>query len=89
MSKLKVVAKPIDMIAVFTKDGIPTPVRFKYCEDDISTVIKVDRVILRETEKFAGNNMVIFRCQSTIGDMQKIYELKYELATCKWILFKI
>lgn len=86
---MKVVAKPIDMIAIFTKEGIPTPVRFKYYEDDSATVIKVDRVMIRETEKFAGNNIFVFRCQSLIGDIQKVYELKYELATCKWILFKI
>lgn len=86
---MKVVAKPIDMIAVFSKEGIPTPVRFKYCDDETAMVIKVDRVIIREAEKLAGNNMVVFRCQSTIDNIQKVYELKYELSTCKWILFKI
>lgn len=77
------------MIASFTKDGIPTPIKFKYCEDEGTTVVKIDRVILQETEKFAGNNMIVFRCQSLIGHIQKVYEIKYELATCKWILFKI
>lgn len=86
---MKIVAKPIDMIAVFTKEGILTPIKFKYCDDEGTTVVKVDRVILWETEKFAGNNMVVFRCQSLINNMQKVYEIKYELATCKWILFKI
>lgn len=86
---MKVVAKPIDVIAVFTKEGVPTPIRFKFSEEDTITVIKVDRVIIRDLERFAGNNMVVFRCQSLIDNMQKVYELKYELSTCKWILFKI
>lgn len=82
-------AKQIDMIAAFTKDGIPTPIKFKYCEDEEETVVKVNKVILRETERFAGNNMIVFRCQSLINHIQKVYEIKYELATCKWILFKM
>lgn len=86
---MKIVAKPIDMIAVFTKEGVLTPIKFKYCDDEGKTVVKIERVILREMEKFAGNNMVVFRCQSLINNMQKVYEIKYELATCKWILFKI
>lgn len=77
------------MIASFTKDGVPTPIKFKYHEDEGAIVVKVDRVILRETEKFAGNNMIVFRCQSSINNIQKVYEIKYELSTCKWILFKI
>ena len=82
-------AKQIIMIAVFNTDGIPTPIKFKYCEDEGETVVKVDKVILRETERFAGNNMIVFRCQSLINHIQKVYEIKYELATCKWMLFKI
>lgn len=77
------------MIASFTKDGVPTPIKFKYHEGEGAIVVKVDRVILRETEKFAGNNMIVFRCQSSINNIQKVYEIKYELSTCKWILFKI
>ncbi len=86
---LKIVAKPIEMIAVFTKEGIPAPIRFRYSGEEGTTVVKVDKVLLRETEKFAGNNMLLFRCQSLINDMQVVYEIKYEMASCKWILFKI
>ena len=78
------------MIASFTREGIPTPIRFKYYNEDEGTdIIKIDRVVFRETEKFAGNIMIVFRCQSLINDIQRSYEIKYELATCKWILFKI
>ena len=87
---MKVMAKPIEMIAWFTEDGTPKPVRFKIKNPDESvTVINVDRVIFKDLEKLAGNKMILFRCQSIINDIDKIYELKYELNTCKWMLYKM
>jgi len=46
-------------------------------------------VLFKETEKLAGNIMIVYRCQSLIDDVIKQFEIKYELATCRWILFKI
>ena len=82
---MKVVARPIDVIACFALDGAPTPLRFKY--DD--RVIKIDRVISKQLEKLAGNNMFVFTCQSCISGQERVYEIKYELRSCKWMLFKI
>lgn len=87
---MKVVAKPIEMVAWFTEDGVPNPVRFRIKSDDrLMSVIKIDRVVFREKEKLAGNSMIVFRCQSIINNMDRTYELKYEVNTCKWMLYKI
>jgi hypothetical protein len=87
---MKVIAKDIEMIAWFTEDGTPTPLRFKIrSEDESVNVIKVDRVLFKEKEKLAGNLMMVFRCQSVINNIDRIYELKYELSTCKWMLYKM
>lgn len=88
---MKVVAKPIEMIAMFSQDGVPTPIRFRLHngEEGIAEVIKVDRVITKDSEKLAGNRRIIFNCQSCINGIQRMYQLKYEIDTCKWILFKI
>lgn len=87
---MKVIAKPIEMIAWFKEDGTPNPIRFRLKnEDEASTVIKVDKILYCQKEKLAGNNMLVFNCQSVIEGMEKIYELKYEVATCRWVLFKI
>ncbi|MBU3110085.1 hypothetical protein [Clostridium lacusfryxellense] len=51
--------------------------------------IKVDKVISVEKEKLAGNFMLVFTCQSVIKAAERVYELKYELITCKWILYKL
>lgn len=87
---MKTFARPIDMVCWFEKTGIPHPVRFKITgEDESETVIKVDRVLALDKEKLAGNEMLVFKCQSIINKTQRLFELKYELRTCKWILFKM
>lgn len=87
---MKVVAKPIEMVAWFENGGKINPVRFRIKnEDDALKVIKVDKILKRESEKLAGNPMKIFTCTSIIDGIETIFELKYEINTCKWILFKI
>jgi len=87
---LKVVVKPIEMISYTNREGVPRPVKFRVeSEDKTFLTIKVDKVIQTELEKYAGNRMYKFRCQSIISGTEKIYEIKYEIDTCKWILYKI
>jgi hypothetical protein len=52
-------------------------------------VIKVDRILFKEEEKLAGNRMILYRCESIINNMQRTFELKYEISTCKWYLYKM
>lgn len=85
---MKVIAKPIEMICWFDKDGVH-PIRFRLQEqDEKNIVIKVDKVITKTMERLAGNNMLVFECQSIINGRERRYQIKYELATCRWILFK-
>lgn len=87
---MRVLAQPIEMISYTDDKGDIRPLRFRLkVEDEALRVIKVDKVIIRETEKLAGNNMIVFKCQSLIDNVEKLFEIKYELKTCKWILFKI
>jgi len=87
---MKVVAKPIEMVAWTDTKGNINPVRFKITkEDETSSVVKIDKVISVDKEKLAGNNMLVFKCQSTVNGADKLYEIKYELSSCRWVLFKI
>ncbi len=86
---MRILMQPIEMIAWFTLAGTPNPIRYKMTSNDTtSVVIKVDKVVTRSEEKLAGNRMLIFRCQSEVNGILKLYELKYELSTCKWYLYK-
>ena len=87
---MKVLMKPIKIIAWFDENGKPNPVRFNISlPDESSVTIRIDRVIKKHEEKLAGNRMLVFTCQSVINNIEKMYEIKYELSSCKWYLYKI
>ncbi|MDX9917401.1 MAG: hypothetical protein RBT15_05220 [Gudongella sp.] len=87
---MKVLMKPIEMIAWFNDKDYPVPLRFRLDDENKERqVIKVGRVFSYEEERLAGNRMVVYRCEGIVGDQQKMFELKYEISTCKWFLFKI
>lgn len=92
---MKVVMKPIDMIAWSTEDGTLTPLKFRINEEEnrktktSKKIIKVNKILLKKEEKLAGNRVLVYRCQSTVNKTEKVYELKYEFSTCKWFLYKI
>jgi len=86
---MKVLMHPIEIIAWFSCEGVPRPLRFKILYNNRATVIKVDKVIFKTEEKIAGNKMLIFRCQSVIDGRLRDFELKYEYSTCRWFLYKM
>lgn len=87
---MKILMKPIEMIAWFTTDKNPIPLRYRLIdENNTYKVINVHRIIFAECEKLAGNKMILYKCESKINNTKRIYELKYEVDTCKWFLFKI
>lgn len=87
---MKIYAKPIEMISYTKLNGEINPIRFRLqLEDDSLKVIKVEKVLIRDVEKLAGNNMMVFKCKSVINNIEKLFEIKYELNTCKWMLFKM
>ncbi|MCB2290593.1 hypothetical protein LGK97_12525 [Clostridium sp. CS001] len=87
---MKIVAKSIEVVSYTDDKGDIRPLRFRIQNEDQTTkVVKIDKVITKETEKLAGNYMLVFKCQSLIDNIQRLFEIKYELQTCKWMLFKI
>lgn len=79
---MKVLNHPIDMIAVFESGtGKITPFKFRY--KDIS--VRVQKILKTYEEKIAGNRRIVFVCMHNEKD---VYEIKYEVDTFKWFLFK-
>lgn len=82
---MKAVAAPIDMLAWGDYKGTVHPIRFRY----ESRIIRIDKVVTQGVNKFAGKNMLVFVCQGRINEEDHLFELRYEVKTCKWMLFKI
>ncbi len=87
---MKVIAQPIEVVSYTDSKGNIKPLRLRLQKkDETLKVIRVDKVIIKETEKLAGNTMFVFKCQSLINNVMEIFEIKYDLKTCKWMLYKI
>ncbi len=82
---MKILSTPITVLAHFDNDGTPHPIHFKLADKEI----KIEQVVSVTEEKQAGNKMMVFRCQSEIGGELKPFEIKFELGTCKWYLWKM
>ena len=89
MIHIKVVAKNIEMIAYFKGDGMINPIRFRLEEEGRLEVIKINKIISTDMEKFCGNKMMVFTCSAFINNTEKIFEIKYDVEKCRWMLFKI
>ncbi len=77
------------MIAWFKGVEMPIPIKFRLLDGEYAQVIKVHKIIQMTEKKLAGNKMFFYRCQSIIGNGERIYELKYEVEKCRWYLFKM
>lgn len=86
---MKIINKPIEVIALFLDAGTISPLKFRLMLEGRLQVFKVDKIITKTTEKLAGNRMIVFVCQSEINGSLKQYEIRYELDTMKWYLFKM
>jgi hypothetical protein len=87
---MKLIAKPVEMVAHTNEKGEIRPYRFRVkLDEEPEKVIKVDKVIFKQTEKLAGNPMILYKCQSLDGEEVRYFDLKYELNTCRWILFRM
>ncbi len=86
---MKVLMKTVDMICLSTSEGAITPLKFRFKEGDQSTTIRIDRIIERKEEKLAGNRMLVFTVQSTLNGIERVFEMKYEIQSLKWYLYKL
>lgn len=78
---MKILNEPIKVMAVFYTNGKIEPVKFRL-ED---TVVKIERIMKTYEENIVGNTRIVFVC---LHNGKDIYELKYELSSKTWYLFK-
>lgn len=76
--------RPVDVIARFIGIQAPRPVKFRLPQEDVTVI--VDRIISQSEDRRAGNRMIVYCCESEVRGVKRRYELKYEIATCRWYL---
>jgi len=87
---MKIIGDEIDVIVKFKRKNKPIPVKFSIQEgQEPPRVIRVDKVLFSEEEKLAGLRSYVYRCQSVIDGEERLFELKYYIQDCRWVLYKI
>ncbi|SHJ59671.1 hypothetical protein SAMN05444373_10844 [Thermoclostridium caenicola] len=87
---MKVLMKSVDMICLSSREGEIRPLKFRIQESNGEfRIVKIDRVISKKEEKTAGNRMLVFTVQSVMDGVERIYEMKYEIQTTRWYLYKL
>ncbi|HBV85745.1 MAG TPA: hypothetical protein DEF42_03600 [Desulfosporosinus sp.] len=82
---MKIYSTPIEVLAHFEENGTPHPLRIKINGKEL----RIEQVLSTIEEKLAGNRMLVFRCQSEIKGELRPFEIKFEMGTCKWFLWKM
>ena len=80
---------PIHVIAHCGADGGIRPLRFQY-EDAGHRVytVRVQEVADIRKIEFTGIEALMFLCRTKEADGDRMYELKYTIATHRWVLFR-
>lgn len=86
---MKVVRKPVDVIAIFKRKELPMPVRVRMKLDGQEIVVKVERIIKVQKQKNVGKGTIAYTCQSSINGADRVFEIRFLLDTIEWILYKI
>ena len=86
---MKIVARPIDTIAIFRRGTHPMPRKFRFAREDGSLQeVQVDRVLSVEPRRIAGIPTLLYDCQSVLDQVEHRYQLKYLIGDCRWELYK-
>lgn len=87
---MNLIRQPVDMIAWFNVEGVIMPLKFRIeTEDHLLKTVKIKDILYHKEEKIAGNLTRIYACTAIVNNIEKFCELKYDLSTCRWLLFKI
>ncbi len=87
---MKVLMKPIEMIAWFSEDKHPIPLRYRIdSEDGDKVVIKIDRILYSQDEKLVGNKIISYQCEGQVNNLHKVFQIKYDISSCKWYVYSL
>lgn len=87
---MKIIAKPIRVIACFFPGKYPIPYKFKMEEAAQERIeVRVEKILLVEEQMLAGIESIVYTCQSQIHNQNKRYDLKYIKQDCRWELYRM
>lgn len=88
---MKVLMWPIALMRADTDmNGKIYPRKFKVeTKEKALVTYLISHIQYWDEERLAGNRMKLFRCEVSMDGVLRVIELKYELSTCRWFLYKM
>lgn len=87
---MRIVNKPVQVVTSMDKAGLAKPVCFFVIEGGgVGEVINIERLIRRDREKISGNYIYTFTCEILKDNMKKLCDLRLNIDTGEWSLYRI
>mgnify|MGYP001562232070 CR=1 FL=1 len=82
--------KPVEVNVTCNQKDIRRPLYLRIAHNDENLkIINVDKVLTKGNERIKNNNGISYRCNSLIEGSTFFYELKFELSSSKWKLWRM
>lgn len=87
---MEVLLIPIEVVATFTPDGRVTPVRFRVILNEFGyDTITVNQITRRKRQRFGKTLIDLYTCSGTVQGMERNFELKYDIQSGEWSLYRM
>lgn len=87
---MEVLLKPIEVVAAFSRDGTLRPIRFRVITDDTGyETVMVKNISRRRRERAGKASIDIYTCLGSVMGRDTPFELKYEITTGEWSLYRM
>jgi hypothetical protein len=87
---MKIVDKPVQVVATTDRAGIVKPLCFFITDDsEVLEVINVERLVRRDKEKIGGDYVYTFTCEIIKDNMKMLCDLRLNLSTEEWSLYRM
>lgn len=87
---MKIVDKSVQVITTTDGAGIVKPVCFFITDDsEVVNVINVERLVRRDKEKIGEDYIYTFTCEIIRDNMKMLCDLRLNLTTEEWSLYRM
>ena len=81
---------PIQLDCVCSTQGNITPRWFRYEDENHKRyTVEIDRILAQKELNFVGIKMLQFICAASINEMDRIFEIRYNVFMHKWTFFQM
>ena len=86
---MNIVDKSIQVVIRTDGAGIVKPLSFFIKDDESREVINFKRLVRRDKEKIGGDDTYTFTCEIIKDNMKMLCDLRLNLSTNEWILYRM